>query len=73
MFFELTSNCTAFFVFSSHVFKVTKVIQTQGDGLCNLLYPASTIQHTAVDYNFIWSLKKLCYSYMTEEITGVLG
>lgn len=72
MFLERTSNCTAFPVFSSLIFKVTEVIQAQGDGSFNFLYPTGTIQHIVVDYNFIWSLEKLHYSCMREEITGVL-
>lgn len=44
-------------MFSSHIFKVTEVIQTQGDGLSNLLYPLGTIQHIMVNSNFIWSLE----------------
>lgn len=72
MFLGRTSNCTAFPVFSNHIFKVTEAIQTQGDGLSNLLYPLGTIQHIIVENNFIWSLQKQHYSCVIKEITGVL-
>lgn len=57
IFLERTSNHTAFPMFSSHIFNVTEVIHTQGDGLSNLLYPLGTIQHIMVNSNFIWSLE----------------
>jgi len=51
---------------------VTQVIHPQGHGLSNLLYPLGTIKQTVLDHNFIWSLEKLHYSCVIEEITGVL-